>query len=249
MVRARKVLAVLVATFGAGLVTCSGGDSGSLIRQPEVFRALVYSQGMADRFKLPAKAAIELGPGIEAIAITVEPDAIGCSLWLYLDDSVPFAYPPGQEARLEDLHPQTGPLFFGDMSESDYVGMMKRMGDLAIVYRSRVYGTAQHRGAMHGGTPSAFWRSLLPRLNIVRFDAACDVLDPENAPADIWLLREGNREMTIAPNEQQAIRIPVPESLLREAAPATKRAASMPVDVRPTAAPKYSVPGSVASPR
>jgi hypothetical protein len=230
------------------LGACNGEPSALRSAEPDAFRALVYARGFAERFKLPPKSAMSLEAGVLAIAITVQQRADGCSLLLYLDESVPFAYPPGREGRMEDLHPQTGPLFFAsDMSEADARAMINRVGDLRVIYQSRTYGTGSKRGVMQGGGVSAFWRGLLPGLNILRFDVACRVLDPEVAPVDLWLLRDGSGEMPATPNEQVAFRVAIPESLLRESAVASKRAAKVPIEVRPQSPPAYSVPPPVGS--
>jgi hypothetical protein len=211
------------------------------------FRALVYASDFAERFRLPAESAVHLAPGVLGIAVQVQDraEAPDCSILLYLDDSVPFAYPPGQDARIEDLRLQTGPLFFANrMNDADANALMKRVGDLRIVYQSREYGTGRKRGVMQGGAVSGFWRALLPNLNVVRFDVTCDVLAPDESPVDVWLLRDGHdsSEMPAMPNEAVAIRVPIPDSLLRESAPATKRAAGRPIDVRPVVPPVFSIP-------
>jgi hypothetical protein len=171
-------------------------------------------------------------------------------LQLYLDDSVPFAYPPGTERRLSDLRPEVGPLFFAEkFNEADGTASNARSGGMRVLYRSRDYSEELKRGVFDGGPVTAFYRALLPGLNVVEYAVACKALGPKYWPAEVWLLRDGHdpSELNpVAPTDTFAIRVAIPDSLLKESADSTERAAKQPVNLRDQPMPRYSVPGAAA---
>lgn len=237
---------VLAAGCGNGSPQWAAAPSKSSM--PE-FRALVYSNGLASRFQLAAADAVALGTGVLGIAVHVtrESDSnAACLLYLYLDNSLPVAYPPRSTGRIHDLNPETGPLFFaGKLNESDVSARAKRVFEMPILYRSRAYGQNQQRGVTDGGPAWAFYRDLLPGLNVIVYSVACRALDPSHGAADIWILREGHGNETLnpeAPSADAALGIAVPETLLRVSAEATKRASQMPVTLEDPRPPPYSVP-------
>jgi hypothetical protein len=241
---------IVVVLFACAWITtaCKPGADGRQVSQGDMFNALVYTSGFAKRFRLPVESSIDLDPGVLAIAIRVHRDVQLdpiCNLILYIDDSVPFAYPNGSEGRLEDLRAQTGPLFFsGKLNQADTEASLARFADLRVMYRSRVLDKEQKHGVYDGGPIAAFWRSLLPNLNVVSYTILCYALSPSEGPADLWLLREGHETTELkpaAPREDVAVRVGIPDSLLKLASDATARAAKEPVNLKPPAQPPYVV--------
>jgi hypothetical protein len=211
----------------------------------------VYSKAFAQRFQLSASDAVELDPGVLAIAIRVYRDPSlnrACLLSLYLDDSVPFAYPAGTQSRSADLRPQTGPLFFANkLSDADALAQLERARDVRVLIKSRNYSEHRNKGVEDGGPVQSHYRDILPGLNVVEYVPVCISLDPKYAPADVWLLREGHESSDMASSLETegtsiAIRIAIPEPLMNVAANATRRAAAEPVKFTPAPPPAYIVP-------
>lgn len=238
----------VLALGGLCAFACQGASRPELAAAVTRYRALVYTKPFALRFALPVQPARDLGEGVHAIALRVidEPSLTVCSLDLYLDDSIQFAYPSGNEGRLSDLRPEVGPLFFaGKLGHEDLRASLTRFADQRIVYRSEVYDEQQKKGVLQSGPISAFYRGLLPNLNVVEYALTCDALDPVNAPAELWLLRAGHDGTELnpnAPSKDVAHRVSIPSALLKEAAQATKRAAQQPVNLKDPPPPEFSVP-------
>ena len=212
-----------------------------------MFRALVYSDAFAQRFNLAPRDAVQLDAGVLAIAVQVTSDA-RCSLSVFLDDSVPFAYPPQNSARVADFSLVDGPLFFAaKLNDVDTRARLDRIGEMRVLYRSRSYSESKREGVQDSGPLAAHYRDLLPGLNVVEYTPLCAALDPKYGPADLWLLRSGRSSdelMSVLTSEDEniALRIAVPLGLLKVAGPATARAASQPVSFAPAPRPAFSVP-------
>ena len=103
------------------------------------FRALAYSRSFAARFELPVQAALELDPGLQAMAIRVDDDSSRnamCSLDLYLDDAIALDYPEGSEGRSADLRAESGPLFFvSKLNDADVTATSHRWLQERMAYR------------------------------------------------------------------------------------------------------------------
>lgn len=213
----------------------------------ELFRALAYSDAIAQRFSLPRRDAVQLDSGVLAIAVEVTSDAT-CSLRVFLDDSVPFAYPPQSQARVADFNPVVGPLFFAArLNDADARARFDRLGEMRVLYRSRSYSESKREGVQDSGPLTSHYRDLLPGLNVVEYTPLCTALDPKHGPADLWLLRAGRSSdelMSVLTSEDQniAVRITLPVALLKVAGPATARAARQPVSFTLAPQPVYSVP-------
>jgi hypothetical protein len=234
------------------LAACTG-DSGSLRDRfvDKDFRALVYSKAFADRFALPAKDAIALEPGVLGMAIHVTQASDSnpiCMLYLYMDDDVPVAYPSKTQDRIQNLDRRVGPLFFTTkLNEVDGTARLDRLSDLPVLYLSRSYGLNQKRGVTDGGSAWAYYRDLLPALNVVVYSPVCSGLAPANGPADVWLRRFGHEDADLGPsnaNLDVAVRIPVPMSLLEAASDATAHAAKQAINFDDPPPPKYVVPSA-----
>jgi hypothetical protein len=245
-----RIVLLLVVIASAIAAACESkvkeGSRGSSAASDE-FRALVYSKGFAERFHLPASDSVVLDPGVLAIAIQVYRDPSlnkTCLLSLYLDDSVPVAYPAGTQSRSADRRPQTGPLFFANkLNDSDALVQLERSRDVRVLFKSRNYSEAQKEGVVDSGPIESHYRDILPGLNVVEYVPICISLDPKYAPADIWLLRDGRESTDVASFvPTNTIRIAIPESLMQVAASATMRAAAEPVKFKPAPPPVYVVP-------
>jgi hypothetical protein len=244
----------MVVVTVACAVACEFKANEDAPRPPAVsdeFRALVYSRAFAERFQLSASDAVELDPGVLAMAIRVDRDPSlnrTCLLSLYLDDSVPFAYPPGTQSRSADLRPQTGPLFFANkLSDADALVQLERTRDVRVLIKSRNYDEHRKKGVEDGGPVQSHYRDILPGLNVIEYVPICISLDPKYAPADVWLLRAGHESSDMAASLETegtsiAIRIAIPEPLMNIAANATRRAAAEPVNFTPPPATLYVVP-------
>src|SRR4051812_16853531 len=123
------------------LTACSG-DSGSLRQRAADpgFRALVYSRAFAERFALPAQDSVSLEPGVLGMAIQVTQAADlnpNCLLYLYVDHSLPLAYPDKTQDSLENLDPLAVPLFFVTrLNEEDGTASNARLSDMPVLFLS-----------------------------------------------------------------------------------------------------------------
>lgn len=231
-------------------------DRGSLRSTAalEDYRALVYTEGFAKRFQLPPEDSVSLDPGVLALAVHVyqDPDLNQtCSLSLYLDDSVPFAYPPGNEGRAAALRPETGPLFFATkLNDADTEAKLGWVRGTRVLIRSREYSEERKRGVEDSGPVDAFYRDLLPGLNVIEFTPICATLNPMHGAADVWLLREGHDtgELTSVVTSDAggiAIRIAIPTPLLQAASDSTGKAARHPITFKHPPPLPYVVPRDV----
>jgi hypothetical protein len=233
------------------LTACSG-DAGSLRQRTgdPGFRALVYSRAFAERFALPVEGSVSLEPGVLGMALQVTQAADlnpNCLLYLYVDHSLPLAYPDKTQDSLENLDPLAGPLFFvTKLNDEDGTASNARLSDMPVLFLSRAYAEKQKRGVTDGGPAWAYYRDLLPGLNVIVYSAVCSGLDPANGPADLWLRRSGHEDADldpVTPSADVAVRIAVPMPLLEASAVATSRAAKQPLVLKRPPSPKYVVPG------
>jgi hypothetical protein len=217
---------------------------------PEI-RTLVYSEAFRRRFSLPASGVQSLEPGLEAIAIRVIRSpywGAQCFIDLYLHSDVDFDYPAGTAASVIDTTNYGLMFFLGDMSKADSQYKDGRWGKQRWRYRSREYGERTGHGVTASGPIEAYDRALLPELSVVTLMVNPNTLEPDEAPAQLWLLRAGQDVRALhrtVPDLDEVHVFTVPKPLLDHAAEATRNASKFPAlpDSKGNfPEPKFSIP-------
>lgn len=230
--------------------------SSASIAKPLDFRTLVYSANFAANFKLPPGGVERLDPGLQAVALRVSESAVTgalCGVDLYLDDTVDFAYPRGNEGRASDIRTveQPGPLsLFYQLVDDDLRSRLaSRWQEPKALFRLRTAGgTVKEFQTLPA---ESFYRAPVEGLNIVTFELICTVLRVEPDVVEVWLLRPEHSVEEIkptAPKIAAAHRFDIPARLLHHAREAITKAAQAQADptrvkiYQGTSAGAYSLP-------
>ncbi|MCF6235297.1 MAG: hypothetical protein L3J70_02785 [Gammaproteobacteria bacterium] len=162
---------------------------GKLHRDSPLF-IYSYGQDFAKRFQLSEEKAIELDPGLAAIAFEVRPEIgqIDCYIHLYLDDSVHVYVPRNQinysKQGIEER-------IFAKYFNKEDAKLRASFDDLnRIVYRSK---SAAQGLTGFVSTPRyvQIKSNFLPGLSLLTVEQNCSFLDYKNAPTEILIQKAG----------------------------------------------------------
>lgn len=207
----------------------------------ESFRSLVYSQSFAQRFHLPAKGVTSLEAGLHALALRISDPSVDrgrCSIDLFLDDTVNFAYPEGTEGSINDIRSTAvsdGALrFFAEAvaDQDTQVALASRWQVPKTVFRSKNADGSLKQFQIW--PVESFYRGVASELNLVSFDVICSILLADSEEVELWLLRAGKNSEELSPtgvNDALAQRFVVPARLLKHSHGAIARAVKMQTDV------------------
>lgn len=222
---AKLTAVVLAAVF---ITACNAEPAQPVVRD---YRALVYTEAFRARFSLASSGVRTLQPGLQAITLRViDAPYAGrqCFLDVYLDGTVEFDYPEGDAGRLEDVQPYGRMFFARQLSDADSKFVAERWHKPRFVYRSKDHDEHAKRGVRERGGIVGYDRAIAPGLSVVTLAVSQRTLDPDHAPAHLYLLRAGQAATALdetAPNDEHVYVFNVPASLLRDAATATREAA------------------------
>jgi hypothetical protein len=192
-----------------------------------------------------------LEPGLEAMAIRVIRSpywGAQCSIDLYLHSGIDFDYPEGTAGSVADTTNYGLMFFLGGMSKADSQYRSGRWHKERWRYRSREYRERTGHGVTATGGIEAYDRALLPDLSVVTLRVNPNALEPDEAPAQLWLLRAGRDVRALnrtVPDLDEVHVFTVPKILLDHAAEATRHASKFPAlpDSKGNfAEPKFSIP-------
>lgn len=198
------------------------------------FRTVVYTDEFRRRFSLEEAGNAPLAPGLQAIAIRLQHSPYHgpeCFIDLYLDDSIDFDYPEGSSGSFEDTSAYGAMFFANGLSSADSKAIHARWTKPRWKYRSLSYGKEPKRGVMESGPIDAYVRNLLPDLNLVTMRVVPWLFKPDQGPAELLLLRKDSPPSALdaaPPNPDQIITLPVPDAIVRHAAPAMQIAGRNP---------------------
>ena len=224
--------------------------------QLKPFRTVAYATTFGQRFNLPANGASSMASGVQAIVVRITPEgpaSATCAVDLYLSDEIDFAYPEGTEGSLAEFRlGKSGALgfyvaAFGD--DSKLTPREQRFLEPRAVFRSSSRTITAGEGSFDKLPITSFFRGVETGLSIVSFEPLCSVLRANEV--EIWLLRSGQApdrlDPTVQPRPEVAIRVALPQLLLRFSAPALDKAVraqqAAPVrGVPPDGTPAYTLP-------
>ena len=150
--------------------------------------AMCYTLQFAERFSLPTAKAIELSPGLAAIALEVRPDAKSYDTYihLYLNSDLDIYSPNGEcdyyaKPKAESFFPE-------HYNDKDY----KWNGDNIFKANGRMLFRSQNlnppdRCVVDGLDIEMFRREFLPGLNLLSTQVNSSFLDIQYAPFEIFI--------------------------------------------------------------
>ncbi len=204
---------LFVLSLGFSIAPAAGADKpGPSASLPiEQMRAVAYTKDFAQRFALPApEPGTEPSGGIQAMEFAVEsnPNApyYYCKLYLYLDNTLPIAYPEG-ETGIQYLPSRRTQLMTFDaqtrwlrLSEKD----RRHFSERKSRYWERArWATPDYRYQEQGASTSIFFeeyhRELFPDISYIKLDTTCLAYSwVEKAPSiQLWIERQGGKDYTL----------------------------------------------------
>jgi hypothetical protein len=196
--------------------------------QPPSYRAMVYSEAFAQRFALPKAGVQPLDKGLLAVVLRIverPDDHPGCFLDLYLDDSLDLAFPEGSEGVMSRPDDEN-PFFFVRGVEALATEDHRWNAQLGSFHAVACHKTPESCMDEQSG-PYAYARHLLPGVALQTYAPSCNVLDPQQGPTEIWLLRAGRDVKDLYPgstDETGLYRFAMPAALFEHAAPRVRQA-------------------------
>ncbi len=179
----------------------------------EQMHAVAYTKDFAKRFALPEpEPGTEPSGGIQAMEFAVEPGPkhgrglYYCKLKLYLDNTLPIAYPEEGIAGAEHMLRQSSHFFMWPnpenkrwlaLSEKDRLHFNGRNGRYnRLAWLATADYAWEKSGAQHGMFYEKYHRDLFPGLAYVKIDMTCPVYSwmDKVETAQIWLKREGTKD-------------------------------------------------------
>lgn len=178
----------------------------------EQMRASAYTKDFAKRFGLPdPEPGTEPSGGIQAMEFAVESGpkhsfGYNCKLKLYLDNSLPIAYPEEGVAGAQRILIQPSHFFMWpnpenkrwlSLSEKDRLHFNERNGRYnRMTWLATPDYVWQKHGAAHGMFYEEYHRDIFPGLAYLKIDMTCPVYSwmDKVKTVQVWLKREGAKD-------------------------------------------------------
>ncbi|NOX43263.1 MAG: hypothetical protein GXP19_05970 [Gammaproteobacteria bacterium] len=165
---------------------------GGLHRDAPLF-VFSYDKAFAQRFSMPIDKAIELDPGLKAIAIEVRPKVgkIDCYLHLYLDESIKVFVPGNRKDYTKRQKAER--IFAYDFTEEDSEWRWSSSSHNRVIYQAKTAGLGLS-GFVRTQGYEQYKEDFLPRLNLVTLHKHCSELGSENAPSEVIFQKSGTED-------------------------------------------------------
>lgn len=180
----------------------------------EQMRAVAYTKDFAKRFALPdPELGSEPSGGVQGMEFAVEPGPrhgrglYYCKLKLYLDNTLPLAYPEEGVAGADHMLRQSSHFFMWpnpenkrwlSLPEKDRLHFNERNGryNRKSLLATPDYNELNRRGAGVGMFYEEYHRDLFPGLAYLKIDMACPAYSwvDKVEVVQIWLEREGGKD-------------------------------------------------------